>query len=597
MVLLLMSGPWSSLALIIILLTWLGRWQTQGYLTRRTPMDVPLLFLLITALVGYFVAVDPARAYRRLTWIMAQVALLYSLLNCLRTGRDIWRYAQGLVVGTTVFALVSLVGTDWQLAPLLDLPWLYDHIPSLIRGFPSGGLYSHPVSINPRLAGAVLATLLPLSMVMFSSGRSRWDRLLALAALLTGGLVLLLSQAMMGFFGLAMSLLLIVVWWRRWLIWPAIAGPLLLAGAVLIYGPQRWLLPMLDTSNILGLRLVLRLDIWSRALAMIQDMPFTGIGLDNFAVVQPHFYIGHLLGPTQHAHNLLLQTTLDFGILGAVALLWLLLAFLVMLVSAYRTTTSREIQVLLVGLGAGVLAYFAGGLTDVNPIGEIQTTVLWAMLGLAAAAVVVAKGQSAGPDRLWKLASNRWLLAIPAFTLLVGLLLFPSALQRNLSLIPAQQVIYEARTTGNLPMKKAEVAVSRLNRVIASDSHNPELFGLLGSLYAWQGAEEAALCALRERLNLDSEDPLGLYAPFLKWRLQLVGDPIPSPSDGLLRVYQVWRNRFPNRAEAYTLTALVWQEHEENVDRAADLLQSGLDKGANPQELLQVHLGQIESGG
>ena len=455
MLLLIFPAPWSFLALLIILGIWIRRWLVLGYLTLPTPLDMPLLILLTMALVSCFVAADPARGFRRLTWIVAQVTLLYSLLNCLRTRRDIWRYGQGLIAFTLAFAFVSFIGTDWQSAPLIDLPGLYDHIPENILGFSTGGLHPSPLLFNPRVTGATLAMLLPLSLVMLFTSQGRRRRFLSLAALLTGSMVLFLSQATMGLLGFGLSLLFIAIWWRRWMLWPVIVGLLLLVGVVLIYDPQQMLLLFLDIDSDLGLRSVLRLDIWSRTLAMIQDMPFTGIGLDNFAEVQTHFYTGHLLGSHPHAHNLLLQTTLDLGIPGTVALIWLVLAFLVLLVSAYRTTSSREIHLLLVGLGACGLAFFTGGLTDAIPIGEIHSTIMWAILGLAAATVAVTREQSPKNDRLWKLASDRRLLAIPILMLFISFLLFPSVLQRNLSLIPAQQAIYEVRTTDHLPSQKA----------------------------------------------------------------------------------------------------------------------------------------------
>ena len=559
-------------------------------------MDAPIVLLLLTALTGYIVAVDPAVSQTKLIWFVVQVGIFYGLVITLRSEKNIGRVARLLVIGTLILALISLVGTDWGQVRLVNFPGLYDRLPTLLGRLPSSGIDPDPNSFNPRRIGAAIAMLLPLSIVLFIFGRQRWDRLLALLTLVVGGLVLILSQAVMGFFGLAMALLLIGIWWRRWLAWVAGAGALALIAAVVLYDPQRFALTLLDINHPLGLAIVLRLDMWDRALAMIYDMPFTGIGLDNFPLIQTNFYIGQLIGPETHAHNLALQTLIDIGIFGLLGLLWLLVAFFLTVIQAYKTTTSRDMQLLLLGLAAGVLAFFAGGLLDSMALGDRPALILWVMMGLGTAiAINVSRKSAASRNVWWDVATSRWLLVVPALLILVALLIFPSARQRNMSLVMAHKVIYEARTTGELPAGKADAAVSDLNHALVLNPNNPELHGALASLYAWQGAEEASLAALRRRVALDRQDPLGRYAHFLKWRLQLAGEPLPGPSAGMLEIYRPWRIRFPHRAETYVLTALVWQERLGQTDQATSFLQAGLDKGAEPRELLLDYLNKVNT--
>jgi hypothetical protein len=41
---------WVALGMMAFL--WLVRWLSQGYLTRRTPLDAPILLFFLSALVG-----------------------------------------------------------------------------------------------------------------------------------------------------------------------------------------------------------------------------------------------------------------------------------------------------------------------------------------------------------------------------------------------------------------------------------------------------------------------------------------------------------------------------------------------------------------
>jgi len=50
----------TPVALALLGLPWLARWQRRGALTRRTPLDWPLALFAIMALVGAWQAVDPA---------------------------------------------------------------------------------------------------------------------------------------------------------------------------------------------------------------------------------------------------------------------------------------------------------------------------------------------------------------------------------------------------------------------------------------------------------------------------------------------------------------------------------------------------------
>ena len=43
----------------------------------RTPLDAPIVLLLLTALMGYIVAVDPAVSQTKLIWFVVQIAVFY----------------------------------------------------------------------------------------------------------------------------------------------------------------------------------------------------------------------------------------------------------------------------------------------------------------------------------------------------------------------------------------------------------------------------------------------------------------------------------------------------------------------------------------
>ncbi|MGC9335910.1 MAG: hypothetical protein ACP5JJ_17325, partial [Anaerolineae bacterium] len=118
----LFPGPWTLAAAGIVVVLWLIRLLATGRLTVPTAMDGALVLLFVMALVGWYVSVDPAMSRAKFWGIFFQVALFYAVANRLRGERQVLRLA-GLLLGLIVaVAAVSLVGTDWASARIIDLP-------------------------------------------------------------------------------------------------------------------------------------------------------------------------------------------------------------------------------------------------------------------------------------------------------------------------------------------------------------------------------------------------------------------------------------------------------------------------------------------
>jgi O-antigen ligase len=554
-------------------------------------LDAPLAFLLPLSLVAYGVAIEPALSQAKLAGLFLQIALFYTLVNGLRNSSDFWRFARFLLLATTAIAILGLLSTDWQAVRLIELPQIYSSIPELGQIMPGIPIDPDPTAFSPRRIGAALALLLPLATTILFFGRRRSDRILALIAALIGGAVLLLSQAIMGVVGFACALLLVASWKHRQLRWITLLGLLALAIMVLIVQP----LPpsLFDQDNPIGIAAILRLDMWRQALHMIHDTPFTGVGLDNFQVAQTHFYIGHLLGPETHAHNLLLQTMTDLGVIGLFILLWLMGAFFYAIIYVLRVEPSNEDNLLLIAAAAGVVAYLVGGLLDGLALGDRPALILSALLGLGMAIAVRVKEERDIPGQLWDKMKGLWAFVIPACLIVLGVLLSPSARQRNLAAVTAHQLIYNVRQTGEPAGVKLAAATGLIQKAIQNDPDNPFLRGDLASLLAWQSQYDASISALRQRVALDGQNPLGLYAPFTLWQRQLAGQSSQDAWLDTLLIYRHWRNRYPDRAETYVLTALVWAERIGEADQAIATLQQGMDRGAAPIGLLDYAMGQI----
>jgi putative inorganic carbon (HCO3(-)) transporter len=587
---LLFPNQYTPYAAALIIFTWPVRRLAAGAWTRSSPLNPPAFLILAAALIGALVSADYALSEAKWWGIFLQVAIYFALLNSLRSEQQILRFTSLFLFIACAVALLAFLGTNWDVQRLFFVPaWVYDLFPRLNISLPNSFLDPQTAGFSARQVGHTMGMILPLALTLLIFAQGWPLRLPSALFLLLGGSLLILSSALMGIFGALVGLALVAVWWKRWLIIPLLLGFLALAVLIYLNQPVDLMLRALDPSDEFGIGFVLRFDIWSRALAMIRDMPFTGIGLNTFPLVQSHFYIGHLIGPEVHAHQLWLQTALDLGLPGLLAFIWLLVAFAYTVVRGYQLADSRQLQVLLVGLAAGVLAYVAAGTLDVTTLGSKPVAALWAMFGIAGATLSTLQEEKAiEPLKYGKKAPILLISGFLLITILIPMVISPAAGARNFGLVQAHKAIYEARLTGVIPTATAEEAESMITRALAQNPQQAQLLGIRASLHAWLGNDQQALADLSQRVLLDSNQPLQQYAPFLAWPFLLRGEPVPNSPADLDRIYKPWQNRFPDRAENYVMRALLQEISGAAPDQAAVWLDRGRQADAQPASLLSA---------
>ncbi len=120
---------------------------------------------------------------------------------------------------------------------------------------------------------------------------------------------------------------------------------------------------------------------------MVQDFPFTGIGLGTYNNVAHALYPFFIAAPDEvvaHAHNNLLEVAVDVGIPGLIAYVALRTGFVVCAVRAYRAVDDASARALIAGLGFGMLAHQTFGLTDAFILGTKPGVLMWVYFALAA---------------------------------------------------------------------------------------------------------------------------------------------------------------------------------------------------------------------
>ncbi len=561
-------GRWTAPGLCLLALAWLSRWLALG---RRlaTPLDLPICLLTIMVAVGVGVSSVPIASASKALGIVLGISLYYSLAN--RPDPDSWQRTalDALVLLGAAVAALALVGTDWRSVSLFSLPWLegvYRRLPVLLHGLPGSGLPRAGDLFNPREVGGTLSLLLPLAAVPMRFS-AEWGRLrrgaYGLAIVLMGG-VLLLTQSISGIGGVLAALItvgLLVgrVRWRGW----AVAG-LLIGTAVAVASTAVWSRPAgAEASRRAALGMAARLELWPTALRVIHDTPYTGIGVNTFPWVMDRFYPAVTLGPEPHAHNFFLQTAVDLGLPGLVALLWILAGFAAILVRAYRASSGASMRTTILALAAALLSFLIFGSVDAITLGAKPGLAIWAVLGIGAAL-----GCSAG-DGVRGIWWPRWLAVAMGVALTAALVapLLWSGPALNMGHILAYRAILPG--DGEARERPGLIEARRwLEAAAKADPGNRDGWYLLASVTARLGDTEQALGALRQGVLADGG-----------------GADMARPQ----RLYARWIVRYPRRAEWYVAWAMIACESRGEREAAAAQIDRGLARDARPGNLLEAY--------
>ncbi len=118
-----------------------------------------------------------------------------------------------------------------------------------------------------------------------------------------------------------------------------------------------------------------RLNYWRISIAAIKDRPFLGIGSGNFQEVFLKYKVGWSID-TRYSHNIFLQTWLETGIIGLIAIVFLITAFI-------KKSLLKSKYLFLAGL-----AFILHNLIDITYFIPEAGLFWWAILGLTAQTII-----------------------------------------------------------------------------------------------------------------------------------------------------------------------------------------------------------------
>jgi putative inorganic carbon (HCO3(-)) transporter len=368
------------------LLFWLVRLVAYGHLSVRSPVDLSALLLALMAPLSLYVSILPEVTGVQLLRLISGLVLFYAVINWTQDRRKLMVLISGTAGVGFLLALTAPISVQWTVAKLPVLPsGLYDRFVLLFSDW-----------VHPNVLAGTLVILLPIPycMLLFNWREISWlERIVHFLATITMTLIIVLTQSRGAWIALGAVLVISLgLRWRWGWIGLVISG-VIAAGAIYQFGINT-ITQALASNPSLG-DINGRVEIWSRALLMIQDFPLSGIGTGLFTRIADLLYPFYTVvkSDLNHAHNLFLQIGVDMGIPGLVAWLSILVLILVLSWQLYRK--GRIVSSWAAGVGAGLLlsqfALILHGLTDSVTWGMVRSApIVWGIWGIAAASSSIA---------------------------------------------------------------------------------------------------------------------------------------------------------------------------------------------------------------
>jgi putative inorganic carbon (HCO3(-)) transporter len=397
---LLVPGWYTPIGLVFVAAAWGIRRAVTGSWSVPSRAHGPSMMLVLALLIALTPSVRLDYSSPKFFGIVLGLAVFYACLNTCRSDEALRR--AGLIL-LGFGAVLAIGGVLYMAEPGSKLFGrdVYSLLPDFDRRVQTSTIAIW--GINANQVGGTIALFAPLAVALVFERGSTRRLALGSAVLLLGALILTQSRASIG--GVAVALLVGACWaaWRRGR-WGRALLAVLAAGcivALVLSQPDRLgeLVQSVDVNARLSSS-VGRLELWQRALAMILDMPFTGVGLNNFSVIVLNFYPGvvsaEYFDPTSvvpHTHNFILQAALDVGLPGLAAFVVIVALAVRGGLAAVRGPASGGLRpgapaahrLLAAGLLLGLLAHGIYGLADAVALGAKPGVALWAVLGVLVA--------------------------------------------------------------------------------------------------------------------------------------------------------------------------------------------------------------------
>lgn len=338
----------SLLTLLLTLIHWLyGREKMPKFSTSAVWWFLLCLITLIYTCFGF----GGTNGFLAGGIRLAMMPALFSTWVLLRSKERIIKFCASLVGGGSV---VGLYGIYQYLTGGASAKWTDTEL--------FGRYFGRIVATfeNPNIYGEFLLILLPLCAALFLLSSRKLIKAFSLGAALLLAVNLALTYSRGCYVALALAVV-VMLWFmdKRWLI------PLgFLLALSPLYLPDSIMARLQSIGNMSDTSTLYRVQIWQGTLMMLRQYWWIGAGFGSvaFSALYDRFALEAVDAP--HAHNLLLQTMSESGIVGLICTVCLLLFICRDALCSLRTLADKGLKMIQIALFSAWCALALQGVFD-----------------------------------------------------------------------------------------------------------------------------------------------------------------------------------------------------------------------------------------
>ncbi len=234
---------------------------------------------------------------------------------------------------------------------------------------------------NPNVLGEYLILLIPIALC-FAIIKSGKIRLLSFISALIMLVCLVMTYSRGAWLGIIIALILFAVIYNKKVLkaLPFIAAIIPL---IVVFLPTSVVERFASIGNAAESSTAYRLNVWRGTLELLRESWYSGVGMGDNVFAQA--YQLHALENTAaaaHSHSLYLQVFSALGIVGFIALLALIISVARLCLDGFYTMQKHRSGVMMLGLGAGILAFLIHGITDNVWYNNRIVLLFWIILGM-----------------------------------------------------------------------------------------------------------------------------------------------------------------------------------------------------------------------
>lgn len=364
---------------VLLMLMMLEKGITGGPLFKKSPIDRPLIALILAVILSFFFALYKPDGIEALALLATYIALFYITLHTVRT-RDQQRHLVYVILLVSV--IISVIALLKHFSPVDLAWWSYPDLSPDIVGI------TGPYANHNHLAGYLEMTI-PLLLGLFLT-RTRRSGILYLMLYVTAILlfthILTLSRGGWVSLGLALfamaSILLLQQRFRQKKILSLIMTGTAIVLLFILSSTQtvERILTLTENETVLGAGG--RMFAWQGIGQMIIDNPLFGTGPGSFATVFTQYQPPGIAARFFYAHNDYLHIIAETGLILIPILCWLLYTVFAIGLNKLQNP-SRQVWGITLGALTGILAMLIHSISDFNlhiPANAVVFTVLAALV-------------------------------------------------------------------------------------------------------------------------------------------------------------------------------------------------------------------------